>query len=489
MKFIISLISNLKKTKFGEVLFHSRNYLIGSVGTKAISFVSIPILTRILTAADYGTINVFSSYTSILSTVLTLNCYVAVGRYWYEKQTDFKKLFGTSIVFVSALLLCSFFGFLFFKENLARWLALPPGIVLFIVPLVYFFVFGSWYEQVLVPQKQSGKIATRNVALAICTLLMTIVLVVFIFKKDKYVGAITANLIVGMIFFAYYLVQLKPYYQFSFRIKDLQYILRYSLPLLPYSLSGLILLQVGRLMVNNKYGATDAGLFSLANNISMVHTFVVSSLYQAWMPDYFAYMGNGNRKDLTQAYTRIFNIILLTGLALILFGKELGALFSGKQFHSGLQLIPIFIIGLIFNAAFSIYAWDIQFVKKNIYLSVVVLLAGLLNIGLNMAFMPHWGYVSAAYTSTASYLFLVITTWLTTRFILKASSVSFLLITKLFIMFLPFAAAPFLIQGLTGNGVLCYIFKFICLSAFLFIAFRKEIKSLRFMHISPSSNP
>ena len=69
---------------FTETLKHSKNYLLSNIAVKAIGFISIPVMTRLLTPSDYGVLNVFTSWQTIFISIFTLNCYVALGRYYYE---------------------------------------------------------------------------------------------------------------------------------------------------------------------------------------------------------------------------------------------------------------------------------------------------------------------------------------------------------------------------------------------------------------------
>ena len=79
---------------------HAVNYLINSFARKGIRLISIPVLTYLLTPADYGIINVFSANVELAAILLTLNANVGVGRYYFEKGKDD---FG-SLLFVSMLI-------------------------------------------------------------------------------------------------------------------------------------------------------------------------------------------------------------------------------------------------------------------------------------------------------------------------------------------------------------------------------------------------
>ena len=61
------------------------NYFGSNFAVKAISFISIPIFTRVLTPADYGLLNLFTTYVGFFVILLTLNLHSSIGRYYFER--------------------------------------------------------------------------------------------------------------------------------------------------------------------------------------------------------------------------------------------------------------------------------------------------------------------------------------------------------------------------------------------------------------------
>lgn len=417
------MFNSLKNSPFFELLNHSKNYFISNLATGALAFFSIPIMTRILSPSDYGILAVFMGYQGVFVAVLTLNCYVAMGRYFYEQKDDFKKFFGANLIFVFFLLLVAFFFFLLFQEKASILLSLPVNTIVYIVPAVLIYVAGSWFEQIYIPQKESRKIAIRNVVRALSIFALS-VFIILMMDHDKYLGQIIATMIIGLVFFVYYFFDLRPYLAMSFQWKHIRYIIHYSVPLLPYALSGVILAQFDRIMINHYLGSTPAGLYTFAAIIGSTLTILSSALFQAWLPDYFRHMDDKAYDQLSLEANRIFKIIVLAALWLILFGQEIGMVLGTKDYRAALPIIPIVVIGYIFNSIFAFYGWNIQYGKKNIYLSVAVLAAGAVNIVLNIIFIPQFGYFAAAYTTAISYLAMAFLAWLTSKHILKIYCVS-----------------------------------------------------------------
>ena len=91
---------NFKKTEFASLLKHTGHYLTATLFVQAIGFISLPVMTRLLSVAEYGVLDLWRGYISVFFVVLTLNSFVAVGRYYYEEREDFNEFCGTSLIFV-----------------------------------------------------------------------------------------------------------------------------------------------------------------------------------------------------------------------------------------------------------------------------------------------------------------------------------------------------------------------------------------------------
>lgn len=228
----------------------------------------------------------------------------------------------------------------------------------------------------------------------------------------------------------------------------MKYFLHYGVPLIFYSLSGVILAQFDKIMVNKYLGSSAAGLYSFAAIVGSILTVFSSAMFQAWNPDYFKHMDEKNHQQLNTDAYRIFKIVAFCALGLIFFSQEIGMVLSSSSFYEALPVIPIIVIGYIFNAIFMFYGWNIEYEKKNIYLSLVVLAAGALNVILNILFIPDFGYIAAAYNTAVSYFAMAGFAFIVSKKILKIYCVPFWPILKILALLVPFVVVYYFLTGL-----------------------------------------
>ncbi|MFC1504034.1 lipopolysaccharide biosynthesis protein [Spirochaetota bacterium] len=474
----INTISNIlhktRKNPFFNTLVHTSNYFTASIMIRAMGFISLPVMTRILSPKDFGIDKVVVSYLGILSTIISLNTYVALGRYYYEKKDDFKDFFGTSLIINFFLFITAWIVTICFKGITSNFLGLPANTIIFIVPQTVFLIFNSWFEQIYIPQEKSKKIAVRNIISAYSVFGLS-VLFILLMEKYKYMGPTYSRTVIGTAFIFYYMFELKKYFKLSFKIKHLKYIISYSFPLIPYSLSGIILVQFDRIIINKIIGPTEAGLYSFAYTIGMLLTIVVGALHRAWMPKYYRYMGNKEFDKIDNDISKMFRIISVISLFLIFFGKEMGMLLAKKNFHSSLPLVPIIVISYIFNAIFAFYGWNNSYVKKTIYLSITVLISGILNIVLNVVFIPRYGYFIAAYTTLASYFVMALLIWIINKFYLKIYCTPVLKILNPIFALIPLIIIYYIITFYIHTIWFAVLLKVFLLGLFFLFIFNKFI--------------
>jgi O-antigen/teichoic acid export membrane protein len=407
-------IKKIKGSDIFETLSHSKNYFFANVASKAVTVISIPIFTRLLTQEDYGIVAVFQAYIGIFLVILSLNAHAAVTRYYFENKDDFEGFVGTTLSFVGLLFGVFAPFFIIFYRQIGEIIQLTGILPIYLMICCLFSILSEIYVHILIPQKKSKEVALINIAKGYTYVLISIVFVYFL-EENKYLGRIWASLLVGFMFSIYFLWKMQPSLKLHLTRSHLTYTAHYSFPLIPYTLSSLILAQFDRIMINHTLDTASAGLYSLGYNIGMLLLMVISATRTALVPDFYTFLDNKEYDRLDILIKRVFSIVILAALGLFLFAGEVGIILADEKFHPGLRVVPIVVIGYVFFGMFTVYNRYISYEKKTIYMSVVVLTAGIMNILLNAVYIPLYGYIAAAYTTLVSYFVMFLLTWVTVK--------------------------------------------------------------------------
>ncbi|MBT7462351.1 MAG: oligosaccharide flippase family protein [Bacteroidetes bacterium] len=401
-----------------SLLGHVKIYFSGAVIIKIVGLISLPVITNLLTPDEYGTYSVFLSYGAITSVVLTLNLNSAVSRYWYEYRNDFNSFLGTSIN-ISAIIFCVFSMLLILNRNhLSNILGISPNIFMLLVPYSLINIVFSFYKQLSIPQKRSFKITMVDLSRVLLGLLAGIGLML-IFKEDRITSYIYGYIGSGLFITVFLLKYIFKWYENKLISRHFKYILKYSLPLLPYTLSGIILTQFDRIMINSIIDPKSAGLYTLAYQIGMIFTAVSTAILMAWTPDYFTLMNNKEYDTIDIFVTKMLHFLAVLCLAISFYGEPIGMILTGDQFHGGLKIIPIIAFSYLVSFVYEVWGRNIGYAKRTIWISVIVLSSGILNILLNKFLLPIYGYEIAATTTLISYLFMSLLAFIVCKFILR----------------------------------------------------------------------
>lgn len=480
----MSILNKIRNSNFYTIIRHGKNYFGAQIATKAIAFLYIPVLTRLLSPFEYGIINVFNSYVSIFLTLFTLNTHTAISRYIYEEHKCFEDFFGTNVILSASIFSVFSLFFIFFQDRFASLLNIPNNLVLFSIPLVIFQIATSLFDQINQALKESKKIALRSILQSALTFPLSILLIYFL-NKNKFFGQIYSQVIIGVFFFIYYVIYLKRYFKFTFVKSYVIYIFKYTLPLLPYHLSSVIIGQFSRVFINFELGSIAAGLYSYAYNIGMLLVVFSSSLFNAWIPDYFKFMNEEKYDLIEKNVKKIFSLILVAALFLVSFGKEIGLILARENYHSALKVIPFIVMGYVFESIFSIYSWGMGYEKKTGYTSLIVITAGIFTVILNAKLIPLWGVEAGAYSTLISYIIMASMAWFFNRTIMKDKPIiSLKEIVKLLFLFLPFLVINFLVINYIDKLLFELLLKFLFFCLFfsiiiikIFMGYRYERKS------------
>lgn len=475
------LIDKIKNSDIFETLRHSKNYFFANVATKALGFISIPIFTRLFTQEDYGIVAVFASYVGIMTVILSLNSYTAVDRYYYEKTDDFGEFIGTCFIFVGLILCVSVTVYVLFYQQINSLMKLPGLLPIYLLFAYLFAIIRRIYARILVPQKKSKEFAIISALNGYIGFAIAI-LFVYLLKENRYLGRIWATLLIGFIFSIYYIKEISKYLKFNFKIGHIKYIANYSIPLIPHTLSSVILAQFDRIMINNIINTTSVGLYSLAYNVGMLMLLFIHSITPALLPDFFKLVDNKEYNRLDVLFEKIFLIVTTVAFGLILFAREIVIILADEKFHSALSVVPIVVIGYVFYGMYIVYGMYAGYKKKTIFTSIITLTGGISNIILNAIFLPKYGYIAAAYTTVFSYFIMFLLALLVDKVVLKQRITPLWLIWKPTLIMFGFIAFAYYLNTLSLGTILFFILKFVLLALFSIIVFYKEIGKL--IHIN-----
>ncbi|MFW6016200.1 MAG: oligosaccharide flippase family protein [bacterium] len=397
---------NLKLILKNKVVKAGSWYTISNFFSRGLSFLTIPIFTRLLSTADYGVVSIYTTWVGIFTIIMTLDLKASVGRGKYDFKVDYNE-FVSSVIFLSFMIFI-FFLIIFnvFNDFFIQLTGLPKL-------LFYIMVFQAYFAFVKEYTVNKFRFEYRYKIVSIVTILMNITgitlsvfLILNVFQEQSYLGRIigiaSVTILVGIFWFFYLLVRGRTLVNREYWI----YALVLSVPLVMHNVSGVINSQFDRIVINRYISDSATGIYSFAYNIGMIITVLLVSLNQAWLPWFYDQMEKQQYKNIKQKAILYRDFFTISYLLVLFIAPELVRVMSAESFWEGLFIIPWIFMAYYFQYMYTLEV-NVEFYhKKTALISLGTIFSAAINVILNLILVPIYGYQAAAITTAVSYFFL-----------------------------------------------------------------------------------
>ena len=425
-------LKKLQQFSFFDTFKHASTYFSGTMLVHALGILTLPIFTKLLSPDEYGIINVFLTYVSVVAVLLSFNLHWAISRYYFEEdKKDFDAFLGTIFIAVSLIFWTLASGLLLFKEPIADYINLPAQLVFWAIASAYLLIVYSFFDQLMIATKQSKKYTSVQVIWQYtkfgCAVAGLLYLTNVTYLKDgeptsyTFMGKVIGDWLATCIIVLYTSHQVYKYVSFKgLSFEHIKYAFLFSVPLIPFALSNYILTSFDQWYIISKVGQAQAGQYAFAYKIGMLYLGLGVALINGAQPNYYKFMNEKKHKEVWQQVDSMSKLLALGGGFLVLFAVDAGTLLaSNDAFLAALPIAPVIVGGYVFHGISSFYNRGIYFKKKNGYLAIIILASGIINIFLNGYFIPIYGFQAAAYTTLASYFIMMLFSIVVTTYILK----------------------------------------------------------------------
>ena len=402
----MALIETLKNRIGGadRSLKAGLGYTVGNMLVRGITFLTLPIFSRMMTQHEFGVFNIFLSYEAVLFVIvgLALHSSVKSANYEYPGKID---------EYTSSVSLIYWIGFgVLFAAAAAfgRLLSGPLGLPYPAILLLVCYSFGSAVVTLYNERLSLNYSYIRYMIVALInslgSVVLSLILMATVFSEQRDLGRIvgaTAVLLVlgaGIMLSFYRKARPRPvreYWRFG---------VKYSAPIIPHGLSQVLLGQCDRVMIKSMVSFSAAGIYSLAGNINLILTVIAASVDASWSAWFFEQMSQGKIEAIRHRAKNFALVFTILTVGLMALSPELVYFFGGEQYDAARFVAVPLILDAFVLFLYNIVIASEYYLKKTRYIMLGTLIAAGINIVLNYIFILKFGYVAAAYTTLFSYL-------------------------------------------------------------------------------------
>lgn len=392
------------------MLSHLRNYASAGFVTGFVGLITFPILTRNLTVAEYGIVGLITASLTLFIAIGKLGVQHAVIRFYAQVKhgnIDYNMNQLNSTVSVVFFCLASMTTLLWLGsglfvlpnimqyEGLASLFALAAGIV-------FIRLMGSGVINFLRAQQRSGDVAIIE-SLSRCLNVVFVLSLLLGSALDPWsvISCLLVAEVIG-VSYAFYCYSSDFHFKFENISGSLaKTILIYGMPLMILESLELVLRLSDRYMIESMIGASALGQYSASYNLATyIDLIILVAMVQALKPAYMQ-MWEAEGKRKTQIFlSKFLRVFLIAGIPFVtmfaITAPHLLGFLAGPKYAPGTVIIPYLAVSNLLQGSMHILTAGLYIFKDTKALVLWSCIATIINIGLNLIFIPKFGILGAA---------------------------------------------------------------------------------------------
>lgn len=381
-----------------------------SMLTKALPFITLPIITRMLPdASAYGIADMFNLINSFGIAIAILGMYDAIFREFFEDKDNIeykKKVTSTGMIIVLISSLIIILLTLFFNKLIAKLLFKNIGYSNLVILSAFAIGIGAISSIISAPTRMRNNRKVylyTGITFPIIGFMITYCLLKLGYTYEAIVYSNLSISVLSLIVF--YLLNRKDFSMKYLDKKIVKELFKIGIPLLPTFLIYWVYNSMDRIMINRMLGPTDLGIYSVGSKVASVSQLIYTAFAGGWQ--YFAF-STMKDKDQVELNSKVFQYLGIISFGLFVISQPFikpvfNILFTG-EYRKGQEVFSYLFLSPLMLMLFQIIANQVIVIKKS-YLSTIALLSGaLINICLNYILIKQNGIIGAALSTLLSYI-------------------------------------------------------------------------------------
>jgi O-antigen/teichoic acid export membrane protein len=327
-------------------------------------------------------------------------------RFWYDCEDDRARQRLSSTLFffllaVNGLLLAA-------SVALSPWLSGGLGVSGYTLALqlvlLNTFAIGFTFIpfHVLRMQQRAREFSALAFARSASTLVLRLVLVVGF--GYGVMGVVVADLVVTVAMLAFMVRWFAPLIRPAFSTAVLRDALRFGLPRVPHGFAQQVIAVGDKFILTFFVPLAEIGVYAMGVSVGLIQKVFLAAFEYAWAPFYYATVREPGAE-------RVFSTVTTYGVALLALmtaglsaiAADLLEVVTHGQYTQAAGIVAWTSIGVFFQGVYLMTSIGLNITKRTEYYPVATAISAAANIGLNVALIPSFGIMGAAYANGLAY--------------------------------------------------------------------------------------
>ena len=394
-------------------------YLTGNVLSKLVAFFLLPLYTSKLLPAEYGTYDLVISLVNLVAPIAFFQIWDGMFRFAFDYKQDKDKYSIISNSCIAYLFGIIIYITIFFAINLYYKFDYFGLIICygFLFALQYMYTYAA---RVFLKNKLFSISGIINTFISAC--LNIILITKFNSGVESLYISSSCGCLIQIIIIELNLKIIKNFKLKSININLIKKMLKFSLPLCVATISYWLLSGFTKVIITQKLGADENGIYAVANRFASTVTIVVNVFQYAWNEMAYLMSSDNKRKE---KYNLCLDIILkctLISSGIIFLGvKIIFPYFIDIKYAAATKIVPIIILGVSFNSLAGFIGTFFMTEKQTKYILQSTMIGAIVNIILSFILIKKLKLLGATIALSISFLILLLSRLLLLKKQLKIS--------------------------------------------------------------------
>ena len=371
---------------------------IGKLSTQIISYLLLPLYTSQLDPSEYGNYDFICTLSVFLCPIITLLMEESMFRYLIDADSKVqrKKIITQTIIY-------TFFGTVLFTIIAALIMGFGTDYTpMYITAIITFVISNILIGLSNALSRGLGKIklySVSNFILGISTIILNIVFILSLNAGAE--GLLWANTIANAFTAIVILAILKlPKYIGKIDKPLMKDMIKYSVPLVPNSISWSIINMSDRIILTQMVSSAANGIYAMANKFPNIINVLYGYFYTAWKESAAKIVKEDNKN---QYYNSIYHdakrFLYAITICLIAVMPFAFPIFINEAYDEAYVYIPIVMIATYYSNLSSFYGGIFSAYKDTKIMGTTTIVAAVINLVIDLL-LVNWLKIYAACFST-----------------------------------------------------------------------------------------
>ena len=371
---------------------------IGKLSTQIISYLLLPLYTSQLDPSEYGNYDFICTLSVFLCPIITLLMEESMFRYLIDADSKVqrKKIITQTIIY-------TFFGTVLFTIIAALIMGFGTDYTpMYITAIITFVISNILIGLSNALSRGLGKIklySVSNFILGISTIILNIVFILSLnagaeglLWANTIANAFTAIVILGILKLPKYIGKIdKPL------MKDM---IKYSIPLVPNSISWSIINMSDRIILTQMVSSAANGIYAMANKFPNIINVLYGYFYTAWKESAAKIVKEDNKN---QYYNSIYHdakrFLYAITICLIAVMPFAFPIFINEAYDEAYVYIPIVMIATYYSNLSSFYGGIFSAYKDTKIMGTTTIVAAVINLVIDLLLVNSLKIYAACFST------------------------------------------------------------------------------------------